>query len=312
MKSLQQATVNRGLSGFLQRESQAVVRSRSTAMLRVVGSKLRGFNELAVMLSVLVLVFVLMSALVPQLITRWSPTDMMADAILLPPSVTHWFGTDQFGRDVYSLVVYGARQSVLIAGFSVLISCGGGSVLGIVSGYLGGWTDRITMRLVDIWLAIPSVLLAMAIATALPPSQRNLIIAVGVTLIPRQTRILRAQALAVRHRPFIEAARAAGASHWAILRGHVLPHCFAQIFVLATINIAISILIAATLTFLGLGQHDDRPDWGYLLSQCRSYLGVAWWSVTFPGLAITTLVIAANLLGDALQRRLDPRRAAAR
>jgi peptide/nickel transport system permease protein len=249
------------------------------------------------------------STLFPQLMTRWPPTDMAADAVLSPPGGAHWFGTDQFGRDVYSLVVYGARQSVLIALFSVLIGCGGGTLLGISAGYLGGWIDKIAMRLVDIWLAIPSVLLAMAIATALPPSRRNLIIAVGVTLIPRQARILRGQALAIRRRPFIEAARASGASHWAIARGHVLPHCLAQILVLATIGIATSILIAAALTFLGLGQHDDRPDWGYLLSQGRSYLGVAWWSVTFPGLAITTLVIAVNLLGDALQRRLDPRRA---
>jgi peptide/nickel transport system permease protein len=312
MKSLEQATVDHGPPEITRGAAATLAHTRRVPARSTVRSRIHAIKELPAVLSIGVLSFFLASALFPQLMTHWLPTNMAANSILLPPGGAHWFGTDQFGRDVYSLVVYGARQSMLIAGFSVLIGCGGGSLLGIIAGYAGGWIDKIAMRLVDIWLAIPSVLLALAIATALPPSRRNLIIAVGFTLIPRQARILRGQALAVRSRPFIEAARAAGASHWAILRGHVLPHCFAQIFVLATINIALSILIAATLTCLGLGQHDDRPDWGYLLSQSRSYLGIAWWSVTFPGLAITTLVISVNLLGDALQRRLDPRRATAR
>jgi peptide/nickel transport system permease protein len=257
--------------------------------------------------SLLVLAFVVACAAFPSAIAPYLPTDMRSDAILAPPGTGHWFGTDQFGRDVFSLVVYGARQSVLIGVFAVLISCSVGVSIGLTAGYAGGWIDTALMRVVDIWMAIPSILLAIALSAALGPSLINTILAVSVTMVPRYARVLRGQALSVRTRPFIEASRSAGASHFAILRRHILPHCSVQILVLATLGVGASILIGSGLSFLGLGVNDERPDWGYLLTQGRSYLTVAWWTVTYPGLAITSLVVSVNLLGDALRRRFDPR-----
>lgn len=257
----------------------------------------------------LLLAFVAVCAAFPALIAPYLPTDMHTDAILSSPALSHLFGTDQFGRDVFSLVVYGARQSVLIGIFAVLISCSIGVSLGLIAGYAGGWLDTALMRLIDIWLAIPNILLAIALSTVLGPSLVNTIFAISITTLPRYARVLRGQALSVRSRPFIEASRAAGASHFAILRKHILPHCSVQIMVLATLGVGTSILIGSGLSFLGLGVNDERPDWGYLLTQGRGYLTVAWWTVTFPGLAITSLVVSINLSGDALRRRFDPRTA---
>jgi peptide/nickel transport system permease protein len=266
-------------------------------------------TDVLVVASLGVLAFVVACAAFPAAIAPHLPTDMQSDAILLQPGSGHWFGTDQFGRDVFSLVVYGARQSVLIGVFAVLISCSVGVSIGLAAGYAGGFIDTALMRLMDIWMAIPSILLAIALSTVLGPSLINTIFAVSVTTIPRYARVLRGQALSVRSRPFIEASRAAGASHFAILRRHILPHCSVQILVLATLGVGGSILIGSGLSFLGLGVNDERPDWGYLLTQGRSYLTVAWWTVTYPGLAITSLVVSVNLLGDALRRRFDPRSA---
>ena len=282
----------------------------STAAVRVQRSHSLARWRLAdvlVAVSVLVLSFVVACAAFPGVIAPYLPTDMQTEAILSKPGTGHWFGTDQFGRDIFSLVVYGARQSVLIGVFAVLISCSAGVTLGLTAGYAGGWVDKAVMRFIDIWLAIPAILLAIALSTVLGPSLMNTIFAVSVATIPRYARVLRGQALSVRSRPFIEASRAAGASHFAILRRHILPHCSVQILVLATLGVGGSILIGSGLSFLGLGVNDERPDWGYLLTQGRSYLTVAWWTVTFPGLAITSLVVSVNLLGDALRRRFDPR-----
>jgi len=265
--------------------------------------------DMLVPVSLLLLSFVAACAAFPGAIAPYLPTDMHTDAILSQPGQTYWFGTDQFGRDVFSLVVYGARQSVLIGIFAVLISCTIGVSIGLTAGYAGGWLDTVLMRFIDIWMAIPNILLAIALSTVLGPSLVNTIFAISITTIPRYARILRGQALSVRSRPFIEASRAAGASHFAILRRHVLPHCSVQIMVLAALGVGSSILIGSGLSFLGLGVNDERPDWGFLLTQGRSYLTVAWWTVTFPGLAITSLVVSVNLLGDALRRRFDPRSA---
>jgi peptide/nickel transport system permease protein len=265
--------------------------------------------DVLVAVSVLVLAFVLACAIAPSLIAPFLPTDMQSNAILVAPGAAHWFGTDQFGRDVFSLVVYGARQSLLIGVFAVLISCGVGVSIGLTAGYAGGWVDTLLMRFIDVWMAIPAILLAIALSTVLGPSLPNTILAVSVAAIPRYARVLRGQALSVRSRPFIEASRAAGASHFSILRRHILPHCSVQILVMATLGVGGSILVGSGLSFLGLGVNDERPDWGYLLTQGRSYLTVAWWTVTYPGLAITALVVSVNLLGDALRRRFDPRSA---
>jgi peptide/nickel transport system permease protein len=256
--------------------------------------------------SSLIVLFVVASALVPQWIAPYAPGDMHADAILSAPDARHWFGTDQFGRDVFSLVVHGARQSLLIGVFAVLIGCSVGVSLGLLAGYSGGTLDTLLMRLIDVWMSIPNILLAISLSTALGPSLFTTIVAVSVSAIPRYARVLRAQALAVSTRTFVQAARAAGASHFSILRRHILPHCAATILVMATLGVGGSILVGSGLSFLGLGVNDESPDWGYLLTQGRGYLTVAWWSVTYPGLAITALVISINLLGDALRRKLEP------
>ena len=266
-------------------------------------------SDLLVIASLITLTFVVACAAFPAAIAPFLPTDMRTESILAQPGAGHWFGTDQFGRDVFSLVVYGARQSVLIGVFAVLISCSVGVSMGLAAGYAGGWLDTLLMRFIDIWMAVPNILLAIALSTVLGPSLVNTIFAISITSIPRYARVLRGQALAVRNRPFIEASRAAGASHFSILRRHILPHCSVQILVLATLGVGSSILIGSGLSFLGLGVNDERPDWGFLLTQGRSYLTVAWWTVTFPGLAITSLVVSVNLLGDALRRHFDPRSA---
>jgi peptide/nickel transport system permease protein len=258
-------------------------------------------------LALLLLAVVAACALVPDWIAPYAPTAMNSDALLLRPGGAHWFGTDQFGRDVLTLVVHGARQSLLIGVSAMAVGCTLGVTLGLLAGYFGGWLDKLLMRLTDVWMAVPNLLLAIAIATALRPGLGSTVLAISVAAVPRYARVLRGQAWAVRSRAFVEAARAAGASHAAILRGHVLPHCLAPILVLATLGIGNAILLGASLSFLGLGVNDQNPDWGYLLTQGRGYLTVAWWTVTFPGLAITTLVVSVNLLGDALRRRLDPR-----
>ncbi|MEI9939073.1 MAG: ABC transporter permease [Pseudomonadota bacterium] len=284
-------------------------RSRTTERLKPSRLSQLRLSDLLLPVALSLLLFVAVCAAFPALIAPYLPTDMQTDAILSEPARAHWFGTDQFGRDVFSLVVYGARQSVLIGVFAVLISCSVGVSIGLLAGYAGGWLDTALMRFIDMWMAIPNILLAIALSTVLGPSLVNTIFAISITTIPRYARVLRGQALAVRGRPFIEASRAAGASHFAILRRHILPHCSAQIMVLATLGIGTAILIGASLSFLGLGVNDERPDWGYLLTQGRGYLTVAWWTVTFPGLAITSLVVSVNLLGDGLRRRLDPRSA---
>lgn len=275
------------------------------------GKTARGVRRLVgsapVWVALALLAAVAACAIAPGLLSPYSPTTMHSDAILQSPGAAHRFGTDQFGRDVFAMVVHGARQSLLIGLAAVFVGCTVGVSLGLLAGYAGGWLDKLLMRLTDVWMAVPSLLLAIAIAAALKPSVANTILAIGVAMVPRYARVLRGQALAVRGRSFIEAARAAGASHFAILRGHVLPHCAAPILTMATLGMGTSILAGASLSFLGLGVNDEHPDWGYLLTQGRGYMTVAWWTVTFPGLAITALVVAVNLLGDALRRRLDPR-----
>lgn len=266
--------------------------------------------QFALPLALAVLAFLAVCALVPGWVAPYAPGDMQGDAILGAPSLAHWFGTDAFGRDVFSLVVFGARQSLLLGLSAVIVGGSVGVLFGILAGYAGGRLDAVLMRLIDVWMAVPNLLLAIALATALGPGVVNTILAISMAMAPRYARVLRGQAISVRSRPFIEAARAAGASHFAILRGHILPHCAAQIMVMGTLGVGTSILTGAALSFLGMGINDVHPDWGYLLTQGRGYMTVAWWTVTFPGIAITVLVISINLLGDSLRRKLDPRQAA--
>jgi peptide/nickel transport system permease protein len=256
----------------------------------------------------LVILFFVVCAVTPQWIARYSPTDMRADQILLAPGAAHWLGTDYFGRDVFSLIVYGARESLFIGFASVIVGGLIGGAIGAISGYFGGRTDSVLMRFIDVVMTIPGVLLALAVAAALGPGLWNIILAVALASVPNYARIMRGQILSIKSRPFITASRSIGAAELSIFVKHVLPNSLSPLLVMAAIGVGTSILTGSGLSFLGLGVLKEIPDWGALLSQGRGYLTVAWWICTFPGLAITLFVISVNVIGDELRDALDPKK----
>ena len=229
-------------------------------------------------------------------------------AVLKAPSAQHWFGTDQVGRDILSRVIYGARISPLVALFVLLIACAIGIPLGIAAGYFGGWLDDVIMRLTDIVLAFPALLLALALAALLPPSMTSLTIAISATWWPWYVRLIRGQAASVAGRPYIESCRALGISRRRIIFRHILPNAITPLIVQVSLDVGGVILTASALSFLGLGAQDPTPDWGLMVSEGQTYFTTDWWVVTFPGLAILITAFAFNLLGDGLRDLLDPRR----
>jgi peptide/nickel transport system permease protein len=229
-------------------------------------------------------------------------------AVLKPPSAHHWFGTDQVGRDVLSRVIYGARVSPLVALFVLLIACAVGIPLGVAAGYFGGWLDDVIMRLTDVVLAFPALLLALALAALLPPSLTSLTIAISATWWPWYTRLIRGQAASVAGRPYIESCRALGISRRRIIFRHILPNAITPLIVQVSLDVGGVILTASALSFLGLGAQDPTPDWGLMVSEGQTYFTTDWWVVTFPGLAILITAFAFNLLGDGLRDLLDPKR----
>lgn len=264
-------------------------------------------SDPALSLSVLVVAVLVAWALTPEWIAPFAPTDMDHSAILQAPSAAHRLGTDHLGRDILSLLIYGARQSLFVALSATAIATFLGGLLGLIAGYAGRTVDMALMRVLDIWMSVPDVLLVIILATALTPSTTNMILTVGLVLVPRYARVMRSQVIAIKGQPYVEASRAIGASHTHLLVRHILPQTLSPMLVMVTLGIAGAVLMVAMLSFIGLGVIDDIPDWGYLLSQGRGYLTVAWWFGTFPGLAITALVISVNLLGESLRHRLDPR-----
>jgi peptide/nickel transport system permease protein len=230
----------------------------------------------------------------------------------LPPSSHHWFGTDDVGRDVFSRVVYGARISLSVAALVIAFSCIVGIPLGIVAGYFGGIVDNVLMRVTDIFLAFPALLLALALASVLTPSVGNATLAIAVTWWPWYARLARGQAASVAGRPYIESCRALGISPLRTLFRHVLPNSVTPVIVQASLDVGGVILTAAALSFLGLGAQDPTPEWGLLVSKGEAYFTTQWWLVTFPGGAILIAALAYNLVGDGLRDRLDPRRVARR
>jgi peptide/nickel transport system permease protein len=227
---------------------------------------------------------------------------------LLQPSGLHPFGTDQLGRDVLTRVLYGARISPVIAFFVLLFSCLVGIPLGIVAGYFGGVIDDVLMRITDVFLAFPALLLALAFAAVLTPSIGNTTLAIALTWWPWYTRLIRGQAASVAGRQYVEAARALGVPHRRILLRHILPNSITPLIVQVSLDVSAVILTASALSFLGLGAQDPTPDWGLMVSQGQSYFTTQWWLVTFPGAAILLTAVAFNLLGDGLRDVLDPRR----
>lgn len=259
------------------------------------------------MIGLLIILALLLVAAFAPLITSQSPYEQNLRNVLAPPSSEHLFGTDELGRDIFSRVVYGSRITLLIVLLVSVIVAPIGLLVGAVSGYLGGWVDTALMRLTDLFLAFPSLILALAFVAAMGPGLENAIIAISLTAWPQIARLARAETLTVRNSDYIAAVRLQGASPMRIVLRHVLPMCVPSVIIRVTLNMAGIILTAAGLGFLGLGAQPPSPEWGAMTSTGRRYMLDSWWLVTMPGLAILTVSLAFNLFGDALRDILDPR-----
>ena len=253
-----------------------------------------------------VLLAVIAAALLAPLISPYDPIKASQRTSLEAPSLAHPMGTDRFGRDVLSRVLWGGRLTLPVGFVSVFIGALAGVALGLVAGYYAGPLDAVIMRFVDLLQAFPGILLALAIVAVLGGSLVNLMIAVGISSIPSYVRITRGTVLSVKELEFIVAARALGIRDGAVMLGHILPNVLAPLIVLATLGVASAIITSSALSFLGLGIRPPAPEWGNLLAEGREFLQYAWWVAFFPGLAIMLTVLAINLLGDGLRDSLDP------
>jgi peptide/nickel transport system permease protein len=243
-----------------------------------------------------------------DLICRFDPLSIDSTHRLTSPGALHWMGTDSFGRDVWSRIIHGARISLAVGIGSTALGSSIGVMIGLASGYLSGWVDLVFQRLTDILQALPLLVLALVMTAALGPSLPNVILAIAIPLIPTVARVIRANTLALRELPFIEAAKSIGMSETRIALRHVLPNTIAPLIVLATAQLGSTILTEASLSFLGLGIPEPYPSWGRMLSESAvEYVRVAPWLVIFPGIAISLAVFGTNLFGDALRDILDPR-----
>ena len=263
-------------------------------------------RSVAVWVGIVVLATVLFIALLAPIIATHDPIANSLLERIRPPSRAHLFGTDDFGRDVWSRVVWGARVSLLVALIVVGVAAIGGASVGLVSGYFGGRLDLVTMRVVDMMLAFPALLLALAVMAGLGSSLLNVIIAVAVAFLPRFARLQRAVTLTVREREFVLAAIALGSTHWHVLTRHVVPNCLAPVLVMITVSAADAILVESSLSFLGLGVQPPAATWGAVISDGRSFLQNAPWISGLSGAAIMVTVLGLNLLGDGLRDLLDP------
>ena len=253
----------------------------------------------------IILCFVLIAILAPLIATH-DPREVNVIERLKSWSPEHYFGTDRAGRDIFSRIVYGSQISIKIGLVAMTFSISIGALVGIIAGYYGGWLDNVVMRLMDMMLAMPSILLAMVIITILGQSLTNAIIAVSIVYIPQYARILRASVLKIREEEYVMAARVIGAGDFRILTTAVIPNCLAPLIVQATLGMGAAILDAAGLSFLGLGAEIGEPEWGAMLNENRALIRRAPWTVMTPGAAIFLIVLGFNLLGDALRDVLDP------
>jgi peptide/nickel transport system permease protein len=268
-------------------------------------------NKLAVVGIIIIGFVILVAALAPFLTQQHPDKNGIYKSYLretkLPPSLDHPMGTDDLGRDMLSLIIYGSRISIRIGFFSVGFAIIIGVILGAVAGYIGGATDNVIMRFMDIMLAFPSILLALVIVAVIGPGLLNAMIAVGIVSIPTYARITRASVISESTREYVQASKALGANTFRILAQHILPNALSPIIVAASLGIATAILDAAGLGFLGLGAQPPNPEWGLMLSRNKTHMFTSPWMVIFPGVSIMFLVLGFNLLGDGLRDALDPR-----
>jgi peptide/nickel transport system permease protein len=261
----------------------------------------------AAKLSLVVMALLLVPLIAPNWLTPYDPTAVTPSDIFRPPSARHWLGTDQFGRDILSRLIYGARNSLTLGVVSVSLSVLISVPLGLAAGYYRGRLDALTMRIVDVVMAFPGILLALVIIAILGPGLTNAMIAVGIGEAPAYTRVVRGSTLVVREQSYIEAARAIGTSNFRIIRSYVFPNVIQPLIVISTVGFAVAIVIGSSLGFLGLGAQPPAAEWGTMVSDGRNYLRTQWWISAFPGATIGIVVLAINVLGDALRDVLDPR-----
>lgn len=248
----------------------------------------------------------LITVFAPQ-IAPYDPTAMQFDQLLQPPSALHPFGTDDSGRDLFSRVLWGGRESLRVSFLAVLLAWSGGIVVGLVSGYFGGWVDALIMRLADVMMAFPSILLVLSIVAALGPGLGTVLIALGIAEIPWTARLVRGSVLAAKNYEYITAARVLGASHTYIMFTQILPNIMPPLIIYSTLGLGGAILTTAGLSYIGLGAQPPSPEWGAMLNYGRQYLRDAWWMSIYPGLAIFFAVLCVNLLGEGLRDALDPK-----
>jgi len=259
-----------------------------------------------VLVGAVLVIGVLLAGLLAPMISPNDPIKITPDA-LAPPTREHPFGTDDLGRDILSRMLYGARISPIVGLIAVAISTVAGVSMGLVSGYAGGPADNVIMRVVDVLLSFPGIVLAIGIVAILGPGLNHALLAVGIAGIPTFARVVRGSVLVEKEKEYVEAARLLGVPTPRLLLVHILPNVMAPVIVLSTLSVATAILAAAALSFVGLGAQLPTPEWGAMLSQGREYLASQWWVATFPGLAIAVTVLGVNLLGDGLRDVLDPR-----
>ncbi len=259
------------------------------------------------MIGLALLIIIATMAILAPWVTRYDPVEIVASERLKPPSVQYWMGTDAFGRDIYTRIVYGGRISLQVGIISVSIAATMGVTGGLLAGYFGGWTDSFIMRFADITLAFPGILLALVVIAILGPSLFNAMIAVGIAAAPTYARVTRGLVLKTKATTYVEAAVAVGSPPSRVIMRHILPNILGSLIVVATLGVAGAIIAGAALSFLGLGARPPTPEWGLILSEGRSYLRHASWITTFPGLAIMLTVLSINLLGDGLRDALEPR-----
>ena len=261
----------------------------------------------AAVVGMVILLLIIFVAVFADKLAPYDPYEQVYAEALQHPSSAHLFGTDEFGRDIFSRILYGARVSLLVGLVSVAIACVFGSILGATAGYYGGAYDATMMRCMDILLAIPSLLLNLAIVSALGKSTFNMMLAVGISNIPRYCRIMRASVLQIKNAEYVEAARTTGASSALIIMKHIIPNCLAPIIVQATLSVGSAIIACAGLSFLGVGIPAPIPEWGAMLSNGKDFLRHNTYITIFPGLAIMLTVLSLNLMGDGLRDALDPK-----